>query len=60
MLLEQPKHLNIIFSIVAENVFLVLLVISTLTLYGISVTRLQILITPDFAIMNYKIQGNTF
>lgn len=40
--------------------FLVFLVKSTLTIYGISITKLKILITSSFAITNYKMQKVTF
>lgn len=43
-----------------ENMFSVFLAKSTLTMYDISVTRLQILMMPDFAVTDFKVQEVTF
>lgn len=43
-----------------ENVFPIFLAKSTLTICGISITRLQIPMTPGFAVTEYKVQGATF
>lgn len=43
-----------------KNVFSVFPPKSTLTIRGISVTRLQIPMTPRFAVTDYKVQGATF
>ncbi len=43
-----------------ENVFPIFPAKFIFTMYGISVTRLKILMTPGFAITDYKVQGTTF
>lgn len=60
ILLKRPKRLEITFLILLKNVFLVFLAKSTLTIYNISITRLQIPITPGFAVTDYMIQEATF
>ena len=60
MLLEQPKHSDITFSIVVDNVFPVFPAKSTLTLRDISITKLQIPMTSDLAVTDYKVQRATF
>ncbi len=60
VLLERPQRSWIAFLILPENVFPVFLAKSTSTMRGISVTRLQIPMTPEFAITDYKVQGATF
>lgn len=60
MLLEQPKHSDIIFLIVTENVFSIFSAEFILMLRDISIIKLQISITLHFAVMDYKVQGATF
>lgn len=60
ILLKRPGQLEITFSIFSQNVFSVFLAKSTLTICNITVARRQILMTPDFAVIKYKIQGVTF
>ncbi len=60
ILLKMSQHSEIAFLMLPENVFLVFLAKSTLTMYDSSVTRLQILMMLGFTITDYKVQGATF
>lgn len=60
ILLEQPKHLDIIFPIVIKNIFPVFSAKSTLMRCGISITRLQISMMSGIAFKDYKVQRVIF
>lgn len=60
LLFHKKNYSNISFLIFQQDLFSIFLSKSTLTLYGVSNTRIQIPITPGFAIANYKVLGVTF
>lgn len=55
ILLEQTHTLDINFPMLPEKMFLILLVKSTIPMQDISLTRLQIPMMPDFAVLEYKV-----
>lgn len=60
VLLQRPKKSTSLFPYLPNDIFPVFPTKSTLTIRGISVSRLQIPMTPGFAVTDYKIQGATF
>ena len=60
MLLQRQHLLKVAFPDLPANVFPLFLVKSTVSLQGISINRMQILLTPAFAVTDYKVQGATF
>lgn len=60
MLLQRKNQTNIIFSGLPRHIFLLFLFKFTLVLRKISITRLQILMTPGFVVIDNKFYENTF
>ena len=52
--------MEINFLILLENIFLIFPAKSIIPIYGISIIRLQILMIPDFAFSEYKVQRANF
>lgn len=60
ILLQQRKQWKISFFILLPNVYLVFLKCSIVKLPQKDITKLQLLITIEFTLTKYKIQGPTF
>lgn len=60
MLLQRQHPLKAAFPELSANVFPLFPVKSTVSLQGISINRMQIPLTPAFAVTDYKVQGATF
>ncbi len=60
MLLQRQHPLKAAFPDLPTNVFPLFPVKSTVSLQGISINRMQIPLTPAFAVTDYKVQGATF
>lgn len=60
VLLERTQHLDINFSMLPKNMFSIFPAKSTILVRDISIIRLQIPMTLNFAISGYKVQRATF
>ncbi len=59
-LTSKVISLKMLFPDLLRNVFPLFPVKSTVSLQRVSINKMQILLTPAFAITEYKIQGVTF